>query len=242
MMLRLPIEQGLILQQKVLAREYTTAMTTTPPPSKLLALPLEIRNDIWDLAFSGFVLQREVNIFYTNPPDKNLLLSNRQIFNEAEGFFLTRYLEYWKLTRFSITYKYWNNNAAINLPDEALASIRLVSVCINSTYLYESYLTTHRFRPTQAAKRLLWTLDERVPNYIDFRRGEDGRWWSESVHQLEDHELPLVGGSDVLVITVGPDGAIHCSRPAELSMSEHSIVRYRLTNSVLNTLAGVTCG
>ncbi|KAK5744201.1 hypothetical protein LTR17_002231 [Elasticomyces elasticus] len=192
MMQRLAIEQGLVWQQKSSERE--------------------------DLAFSGFVLQREVNISYTDPPDKSLLLSNRQIFDEARGFFSTRYLEYWKLTKFSITYKYLNNNAAINLPDKALASIRLISVRINSKYLYKGY-RTHRFHPTQAAERLLWMLDERVSDYIDFRRGEDGRWWSESVHQLEDHELSLVGGSDVLVITctVGYDGAIHCSRPAELS-------------------------
>ncbi|KAK3623548.1 hypothetical protein LTR56_021511 [Elasticomyces elasticus] len=105
MMLRLPIEQRMVLQQKSSDREDTTATATTPSPSRPLALPAEIPNDIWDLVFSGFVLQREVNISYTDTPNKSLLLSNRQIFNEAKGLFSTRYLEYWKLTRFSITYK-----------------------------------------------------------------------------------------------------------------------------------------
>ncbi|KAK5737837.1 hypothetical protein LTR17_006485 [Elasticomyces elasticus] len=241
MMQRLPTQQGLVLQQKSSERKDIAGMATPPSPSRLLALPPEIRNVIWDLAFGGFIPRQAVYPANAVPPRKALLLSNRQIFNEAKGLYSARYLEYWKLTRFSITYKYLNNNAAINLPDEALASIRLVSVRIASTYLYKGY-RTHRFHPTQAAERLLWMLDERVPDYIDFRREEDGRWWSEGVHKLEDHELPLVGGSDVLVITVGYDGAIHCSRPAELSRSGQSVVRYRLTNSVLNTLAGVTSG
>ncbi|KAK3617676.1 hypothetical protein LTR56_025143 [Elasticomyces elasticus] len=232
------MEQALVLRQKSLDRKHITAMITTPSSSRLLALPPEIRNDIWDLAFSGFVLQREVDISYTNPPNKSLLLSNRQIFNEAKGFFSIRYLEYWKLTRFSITYNCVNNNAAINIPNKALASIRHVSVSIGRDDLYGGFLGSLRFYSTQGTRSLLIVQKKRIPDTIIFRRREDGTWWSESVHQLEDDELHLVGGSGVLVVTVGGNGKIRCCCPAELQGSRQTSVA--LTNLELNILAGIT--
>ncbi|KAK4950912.1 hypothetical protein LTR10_010905 [Elasticomyces elasticus] len=192
-------------------------MATPSPPSKLLALPPEIRNDIWDLAFSGFILRRAVNPVNANPPNKALLLSNRQISNEAKSFFSSRYMQYWESSIFCFAYNHLNKNPPVNFQDQALASIRLIALCIDSVYLYGGHWAAHRFHITRGTKRLLNTRDELVPDYIKFRRRGDGSWWSESVHRLEDDELQMFGRNDLLVVTVGDDGLIHCCCPAELS-------------------------
>ncbi|TKA77927.1 hypothetical protein B0A55_03713 [Friedmanniomyces simplex] len=77
-------------------------MAATQQTSRLLTtLPAEIRNEIWDLAFSG--TGREVDLLHQAcPPSSALLLSCPQIYAEAKSFWPNRRREYWESTSFFI--------------------------------------------------------------------------------------------------------------------------------------------
>ncbi|TKA39058.1 hypothetical protein B0A54_09655 [Friedmanniomyces endolithicus] len=96
------------------------------PSSTLLSrLPPEIRNEIWDLSFSG--TNREVDLLHDAcPPSSNLLLTCRQMHAEAKGFWPGRREKYWRSTRFFIEFDPSAMlNAEISFPaDEDLDEIR----------------------------------------------------------------------------------------------------------------------
>ncbi|KXS97041.1 hypothetical protein AC578_2861 [Pseudocercospora eumusae] len=65
----------------------------------------ELRNEIWELAFTPDHDQNEeVELFKAKPPRKSLLMTCRQIHNEAKGFYLNAYRAYWPATNFTISF------------------------------------------------------------------------------------------------------------------------------------------
>lgn len=75
-------------------------MSTTTPKG-FLALPAEMRNHIYELAFTPNTSQ-PVNLFEADPPSKSLLLTNHQIHNEASQYFQEAYKAYWRDASFII--------------------------------------------------------------------------------------------------------------------------------------------
>ncbi|KAK0252861.1 hypothetical protein LTS09_012018 [Friedmanniomyces endolithicus] len=110
------------------------------PSSTLLSrLPPEIRNEIWDLSFSG--TNREVDLLHDAcPPSSNLLLTCRQMHAEAKGFWPGRREKYWRSTRFFIEFDPSAMlNAEISFPaDEDLDEIRHIILRILARQLLET--------------------------------------------------------------------------------------------------------
>ena len=74
--------------------------------SRLLALPPELRNNIWELVFtpdtsrSSPCRHGEVDLFDARSPPIHILLVCRQIYSEARGFYAPALSSYWRDTRF----------------------------------------------------------------------------------------------------------------------------------------------
>ena len=68
----------------------------------LLDLPPELRNIIYALVFST-PSQPQTNLLQPNPPDKTLLLSCQQIYNEANLVYKHTYRSYWNNTPFTLS-------------------------------------------------------------------------------------------------------------------------------------------
>lgn len=66
----------------------------------LLALPAEMRNQIFELSFTSN--QSTDDFFRANPPSKALLMTCRQIHVECKGMYDIAYRSYWMNTKFSI--------------------------------------------------------------------------------------------------------------------------------------------
>ncbi|KAK5737838.1 hypothetical protein LTR17_006486 [Elasticomyces elasticus] len=108
-------------------------MTTPTPASRLLALPPEIRNAIWELSFSG--TDREVDLLTCHAPSLDLLLACHQIYEEAKGFWPSKRGEYFSTTNFTITSPASVPQAAASLSDRDIAAIRHIKlvVCMRDT-------------------------------------------------------------------------------------------------------------
>ena len=66
-----------------------------PAPIKgFLALPAEIRNEIYGLAFTDNAVE-PINLCHAYPPSKALLLTCHQINNEAAGIYRDANKSYW---------------------------------------------------------------------------------------------------------------------------------------------------
>ncbi|KAF7188089.1 hypothetical protein HII31_10563 [Pseudocercospora fuligena] len=61
----------------------------------------ELRNTIYELAFTADHNEGEkVRLFGAKPPAKSLLLSCRQTYIEAKGYYVEAYQKYWRTTEF----------------------------------------------------------------------------------------------------------------------------------------------
>ncbi|KAK1062495.1 hypothetical protein LTR74_010200 [Friedmanniomyces endolithicus] len=144
------------------------------PSSTLLSrLPPEIRNEIWDLSFSG--TNREIDLLHDAcPPSSALLLTCRQVYAEAKGYWPGRREKYWRSTRFFIEFDPSAMlNAEISFPaDEDLDEIRHMKLRILARQLLE---TRH-----QSGSRIYDTEASLI-----FERLENRKWYRASVHGLE---------------------------------------------------------
>lgn len=73
--------------------------------SRLLQLPAELRNAIYELAFTTkHDLDEKVDLLAAKPPDgKALLATCRQVYNEACELYKTKYREFWTTSSFVVT-------------------------------------------------------------------------------------------------------------------------------------------
>ncbi|KAK5678590.1 hypothetical protein LTS10_009034 [Elasticomyces elasticus] len=104
-------------------------MTTPTSASRLLALPAEIRNDIWELSFSG--TDREVDLLTCHAPSLELLLASHQVCEEAKGFWPDKRREYFSTTNFTITSPSTVPQASASLSDDDIATIRHIKLLIS---------------------------------------------------------------------------------------------------------------
>lgn len=73
----------------------------TTTPCRLLSLPPELRNEIYELAFTTSVGEK-VNLFAHKPPTKSLLLTCREVYNEAGGLYKEAYRTFWRSSNFIV--------------------------------------------------------------------------------------------------------------------------------------------
>ena len=116
-------------------------MSSKGLPSRLLALPAELRDYVFELAFAPDAAS-QVNLVETIGPGKELLLTNRQVHREASRFCHKTRAEVWATTQFYIENCKTNEDAkvpvrtkeAINALDDA--AVRSIShITLNSPKL-----------------------------------------------------------------------------------------------------------
>lgn len=93
------------------------------PTCPLLALPAELRSAIYELAFTcDHDPDSELDLFQARPPAKDLLLTSRQIYEEARQIYTASYRGLWKTSKFVVG----TDTTNICLPDakKALLAIR----------------------------------------------------------------------------------------------------------------------
>ncbi|KAK5121358.1 hypothetical protein LTR85_005524 [Meristemomyces frigidus] len=71
-------------------------------PCRLLELPAEVRNEIYELTFTSDSADREIDFLHATPPSKALLLCSHQTYDESNGFYKQAYRAYWSSTKFAI--------------------------------------------------------------------------------------------------------------------------------------------
>ena len=70
----------------------------------LQTLPAELRNKIYELAFTCDTEEDETTDLCTaQPPNKALTLVSRQLYNEASGIYRDNYRRFWTESNFTIT-------------------------------------------------------------------------------------------------------------------------------------------
>ncbi|KAK4895337.1 hypothetical protein LTR27_006680 [Elasticomyces elasticus] len=105
---------------------------------RLLCLPSELRNDIYELAFSNNNLK--ANLFEPTPPTKSLLLSCRQIWLEAKGFQKAAHRAYWETTEFVIRHlEITKTTFVMPFTEEDLAHVRHIKLFTTTRRLFNAY-------------------------------------------------------------------------------------------------------
>ncbi|SMR58012.1 unnamed protein product [Zymoseptoria tritici ST99CH_3D1] len=122
------------LPSNVNAMSYPDALKSGPfvapsyptiPPCKLLGMPAEIRNDIFELVFTAdSSSEEEVDLLAARAPSGNLLRTSSKIYAGAKGFYATGRAAYWSTTSFIIERKDKTAKAALTaIPNAALQKI-----------------------------------------------------------------------------------------------------------------------
>ena len=104
--------------------------------SRLLALPAELRNTIYEL-YVATEHTNPVDLCNTNPPSKTFLLTYRQIYDEVKGIHESAYQSYWTETHFTLSRDITtqDNDSADNilatLPAEDLEHIQNLTITLD---------------------------------------------------------------------------------------------------------------
>lgn len=78
---------------------FSSSQPAQKEACRLRGLPAELRNDIYELALSPNETEG-VELQEASPPSKSLLLSCRQIYDEAASLQRQAYRQYWETTMF----------------------------------------------------------------------------------------------------------------------------------------------
>lgn len=102
-----------------------------PPAScRLLSLPAELRNRIYELAFAHDS-EKDVDLLKAQTPSKDLVLTCRAIYAEASGVYKQAYRDFWTTSRFQMQMQQKETDAIAKLQalaDADLDHIRTISI------------------------------------------------------------------------------------------------------------------
>lgn len=147
---------------------------------RLLTIAPELRNKIYELAFTGDDASgKMVDPFEASPPSKNLLLACRQTYEEARGIQRTAYRAYWSTTRFLVD-NVIPCRENLNFTDGDLAHVQHVKLRTPRSHLV--FIQSSRSRADmrfdlEIARGIRW-IDDPV---LVLTRCADGKWWCTSV-------------------------------------------------------------
>ncbi|EME78081.1 uncharacterized protein MYCFIDRAFT_200413 [Pseudocercospora fijiensis CIRAD86] len=66
-------------------------------------IPAELRNEIYELTFaSDHNVEEKVELFEARPPEKSILSTCRQIYEETRGYYIDAFRSYWQDTEFYV--------------------------------------------------------------------------------------------------------------------------------------------
>jgi hypothetical protein len=132
--------------------------------SRLLALPAELRNTIYEFTFAPSDKGSDQDFFHPSPPTKSLILTCRQIHNAAVSLYCKAYRAYWNDSNFVIKMADFDTTFAhITTSDpSALAHITHLRIDKLSQRLeYDKGLWSHHH--TYATEFLLQVFENTTP-------------------------------------------------------------------------------
>ncbi|KAK0272980.1 hypothetical protein LTR91_003141 [Friedmanniomyces endolithicus] len=126
---------------------------------KLFAIPPEVRNKIYELAFEG--PSGEIDLLEARPPSKSLLRACRQMHEEAKGLHKSAHQRFWSTSRFVLYFRAETLQEPVGFSEQDLQNIRHLTCFLPSSEL--AYATLGKIRamprhnlqePTFAYRRL----------------------------------------------------------------------------------------
>jgi hypothetical protein len=137
--------------------------------SYLLALPPELRNEIYQFCFTSD--NDDVDILNAIPPSPNLLLTSHQIYHEAWAAYEEGCRDFWRLSNWYIDYHSWYLMGQMR--SENLAHVRELKLLVPEKQLDALSADGFTLRTkTILHKYLRVPRDQPVARY----RTSDGRW------------------------------------------------------------------
>ncbi|KAK4555889.1 hypothetical protein LTR86_007109 [Recurvomyces mirabilis] len=131
---------------------HLTTVTTSldhHPTCRLLELPAELRNHIYELVLTGNDTDTGdgvVDLFLAKPPTIDLLLVCREIFTEACQFHIAGCKRYWQITTFALQFALYTlperEAALAGISDEALDCTRHLEYHTTKWDLARSFFST----------------------------------------------------------------------------------------------------
>ncbi|KAK3633904.1 hypothetical protein LTR56_004663 [Elasticomyces elasticus] len=147
------------------------AMASTAP--KLLTMPPEMRNRIYELVFG--TQPGEGDLTGPAPPSRRLLLTCAQVYHEARGVYQTACTSYWAKTHFTIRMPLNAGTEPMAITEGELSAVRhLQLTCTLKQYLY--FFAGH----SEYLKHRGTGLDFQVR----FKRRANGRWVCTTAYDL----------------------------------------------------------
>ncbi|KAK5678692.1 hypothetical protein LTS10_009136 [Elasticomyces elasticus] len=140
------------------------AMASTAP--KLLTMPPEMRNRIYELVFA--TQPEEADLLNPMPPTKQLLLACAQIYHEARGLYNTARRSYWRETRFTVCKPSEARvDCVVDLTEEQLSAVRHLQLTVT--------LSDYRYRFSSIADPLTLRVDH-LDFPVSYTRCANGQW------------------------------------------------------------------
>ncbi|KAK4496207.1 hypothetical protein PRZ48_012187 [Zasmidium cellare] len=99
-----------------------------PPSAFFTKIPAELRNNIYELAFTQTSPDAEIDVAQAQPPTKALLLTSRRFNTEAKGFYKDAYRKYWRSNNFFVKFREAGLISAAMGPEDPLAGVRDVDL------------------------------------------------------------------------------------------------------------------
>ncbi|KAK4895327.1 hypothetical protein LTR27_006670 [Elasticomyces elasticus] len=84
------------------SQRFATAKALDQSRRRLFTLPAELRNEIYELAFT-MELDKQIELFSAVPPSNSLILTCRQVCDEAAGIYRQAYRAFWTMGHFMLT-------------------------------------------------------------------------------------------------------------------------------------------
>lgn len=115
--------------------------TTTISSSRLLALPGELRNTIWQCTFN--TAEDDINLLTAKGPSPALLRTCHQLYAEARDYYKTANDRYWKTKSFVLDYQPKDHDrlvdAIYNLNEGELIQVtKLIVQGLRDTHAYDN--------------------------------------------------------------------------------------------------------
>ncbi|KJY00266.1 hypothetical protein TI39_contig337g00003 [Zymoseptoria brevis] len=164
-----------------------TLTTDTTTSCRLLALPAEIRNIIYEFCFTPDHEEEDITDIQTHKsPTKDLLCTNRQVHYEANGFYQPAHTTYWRTTRFSLNCSSGIYPNIDHIPDRDLNEITKLSMKFLFTAPRDRLDHFGRLVPDQKDGVAELHL---LPGYIGWRVWIRGQRSVILVHRGQDGEV-----------------------------------------------------
>ncbi|KAI5366646.1 hypothetical protein Slin14017_G042860 [Septoria linicola] len=205
-----------------------TSLGASPPTDCLILdrLAAELRNSIYKLAFTPDRDIEEVDFFAAAPPSSALLLTCRQIKNEARGIHRAAYRSYWRSAKFFILEREVDLKQGLPVPIRdinRIQDLRVIGPCTTGSYSFDLLDKRGVWKFVASDENGEVMIEE--PYTCEQRKGSS--WSDETAVRWEEH-LTVTGA----IVSVGLE-PFHLPFHRQI---KHAVQKARVCRISRNTL------